>query len=189
MALTHRATDGAVTVRIVETEAYLGPEDWAAHSFPAAPATLLRSTGHLYVYRIYGLDCLNVVWTGTFPKRCCRPGGDGRSARPTTPDPTVHDGGWRWSRKPGRAMASIEPSGMDLLDGPLRFGRNHPERRASGRVSGLRRGRWARPYRFWIADERSSRAAGPGAASLRALEFAAIVAVSRSGPASLARAG
>jgi DNA-3-methyladenine glycosylase len=51
--------------RIVETEAYLGPEDAASHAAirpHAARAAFYREGGHAYVYRIYGLHwCLNAI--------------------------------------------------------------------------------------------------------------------------------
>lgn len=51
---------------IVETEAYLGTIDRAAHSWNGRRTPRVRSMylagGHAYVYRIYGLhDCFNVV--------------------------------------------------------------------------------------------------------------------------------
>lgn len=56
--------------RIVETEAYLGPEDAASHAAfrPGSHALFYGDGGYAYVYRIYGIHfCLNAIagTTGT----------------------------------------------------------------------------------------------------------------------------
>ena len=62
-----RQSDGWVGVlRIVETEAYLGAEDRASHAWgerrSRRNASLYLSSGHSYVYLIYGIHhCLNAV--------------------------------------------------------------------------------------------------------------------------------
>ena len=56
---------GACAGRIVETEAYLGLEDRAAHAsrgMTAQTKVIFGPPGHAYVYLIYGVyECLNLV--------------------------------------------------------------------------------------------------------------------------------
>lgn len=63
--LIRRNGDGAVAGRIIEVEAYVGPEDKACHASKGRTArtdVLFGPPGMSYVYLIYGMyHCLNVV--------------------------------------------------------------------------------------------------------------------------------
>ncbi len=64
--LIHEAPEGVTAGKIVETEAYKGPEDKAAHSFgnrrTPRTETMYGPKGHAYIYLIYGLYyCINVT--------------------------------------------------------------------------------------------------------------------------------
>jgi DNA-3-methyladenine glycosylase len=68
--LVHESPEGVTAGKIVETEAYKGPEDKAAHSFgnkrTPRTETMYGPKGHSYIYLIYGLYyCINVT-SGAF---------------------------------------------------------------------------------------------------------------------------
>ena len=160
------AADGTVGGRIVETEAYRGPEDRAAHSWRGLTprnAVMFGEPGHLYVYLVYGLHhCLNVVaGPGTKPEAVL--------VRALAIDEGIElararRGGVndrRLAAGPGNVGQALGVdrtlNGTDLLAGPVRV-----EPRA-GRAPGVERGprvgidyagAWvSRPWRFWIADD------------------------------------
>lgn len=171
--LVHESTDGLVAVRLVETEAYLGPEDLAAHSARGRTARnepMWGDPGHLYVYRIYGLhDCVNVV---------CGPGGKPEAVLLRAGEVVEGEAlartrrGWvAGGRSPvdsrrlasgpgnlGRALGIGRAlSGADLLAGPVRLA---PATSPPGRITRGPRigvgyaGVWAaRPLRFAITDD------------------------------------
>ena len=64
--LVHKSGEGVAAGIIVETEAYVGPEDKGAHSCGGVPtertAVMYGEGGFAYVYLIYGMySCFNVV--------------------------------------------------------------------------------------------------------------------------------
>lgn len=64
--LVHNTIEGTTSGMIVETEAYMGPEDKASHAFgnlrTKRTAVQFGTKGHSYVYLIYGTyHCLNVI--------------------------------------------------------------------------------------------------------------------------------
>jgi DNA-3-methyladenine glycosylase len=64
--LVHETCEGTTAGKIVETEAYLGPEDKASHAYgnlrTERTEVQFGAKGHAYVYQIYGMYfCLNVT--------------------------------------------------------------------------------------------------------------------------------
>ena len=166
--LVHDGPDGRVGGRIVEVEAYRGPEDLAAHSSrgrTARNAVMFGPPGHLYVYLIYGLHhCLNVVaGPGDKPEAVLiraleideglAEARRRRGARP--PDHRLASG-------PGNVGQALgvdrSLNGSDLLNGPVRVEARQgraPTLRRGPRVGVGYAGPWAdRPLRYWIADDR-----------------------------------
>jgi DNA-3-methyladenine glycosylase len=71
--LVHESLQGTTAGRIVETEAYCGPEDLAAHSSGGRRTerneVMYGQKGHAYVYLIYGMyHCVNLT-TGNVPAK------------------------------------------------------------------------------------------------------------------------
>lgn len=167
--------------RIVETEAYLGVEDKAAHSYggrhTARNAAMWGPAGHAYVYFIYGMHyCANVV---------ARRAGDPQAVLLRALEPLEGLDVMR-SQRAGRIPAArLKP--RDLCSGPARLcqalaidraldhadlvtgehlfierGRRVPSNRivASPRVGIDYAGEWAhKPLRFAVAAPRDRGAA------------------------------
>lgn len=152
---------------IVETEAYIGPEDAASHAHIRLGRTernrvMFGPPGRAYVYRIYGLHwCLNAV-TGAagYPAAVLI-----RAAQP------LHGAEWIASRRPGRPERDwlrgpgnlSRGLGIDarLNDHPLddcplwiMGGRHIAETalKVGPRIGITRAADW--PLRFWIAGNR-----------------------------------
>lgn len=160
--------------RIVETEAYQGPKDLAAHSSRGRTRrteVMFGAAGHAYVYLIYGFwDCLNVV-TGSI--------GTPHAVLIRGLEPVEHLREKTWG--PGllcRAMR-IDRSlnGADFCSSPLtlhapRRGDPKPVIERTTRIGVDYAGDWAhKPWRFFERDSPFVSTAR-GAATLRARERA-----------------
>jgi DNA-3-methyladenine glycosylase len=165
--LVRVAPEGSVGGRIVEVEAYRGPEDLAAHSSRGETprnSVMFGAPGHLYVYLIYGLHhCLNVVaGPGTKPEAVLIRAlalDEGIEVARERHGPTVADR--RLASGPGNVGRALGIdrglNGIDLLDGPVRIepraGPPPPISRGP-RIGVAYAGAWAsRPMRFWITDD------------------------------------
>jgi DNA-3-methyladenine glycosylase len=162
-----RLTVDAVTVRIVETEAYGGVgEDPGSHAYAGRTprnATMFGPPGRLYVYFTYGMHhCVNVVV-----------GAEGsasavllRAAEVVEGHAVVRDRRGTavserdWARGPARLCCALALSraddGRDLMTDPslrLDLGPAQPEEViASGPRVGLRQAA-DRPWRFWLVGD------------------------------------
>jgi|SRR6185437_15392223 len=158
MHLVH-AVGGTIRAgRIVETEAYQGPEDLAAHSSRGRTQrteVMFGPPGHAYVYFIYGFwHCLNIVTDAVGVPHAVLL----RALEPVT---GVADKTWG----PGllcRAMAIDKRlNGTDLcgdvlwLEKPVTVGRRPPRIARAERIGVDYAGEWARrPWRFYDRDSR-----------------------------------
>jgi len=71
--LVRETEKGVTSGRIVETEAYIGPEDMASHAYKSLRTRRTEvqygPKGHAYIYFVYGMYyCLNVTSGGIFGK-------------------------------------------------------------------------------------------------------------------------
>ncbi len=157
---------GVVTAgRIVETEAYLGPEDQASHAAmrPGSRAVLYGEGGHAYVFVNYGIHlCFNAVANpagrpGCVLVRALAPVAGVRvmaRRRGVAADhPRLASGPGNLTRALGITLAD---NGADLTRGALTI--EPPDapgefRIATGRRIGITRSAQL-PLRFWIAGDR-----------------------------------
>lgn len=164
--LVHDAPGLRISGRIVEVEAYQGPEDLAAHSArgrTARNAVMFGPPGHLYVYLVYGLHhCLNVVCgPGAKPEAvlvravALTEGIDQARERRGAAVPLE-----RLAAGPGNVGSAFGIdrglNGADLLAGPVRILRGALVDAvvAAPRIGVGYAGEWAdRPLRLYLADD------------------------------------
>jgi DNA-3-methyladenine glycosylase len=165
MRLVHSAPEGLTVARIVEVEAYQGPEDLAAHSSHGRTprnAVMFGPPGHIYVYFVYGMHhCMNIV---------CGPGEKpeavliraaaieeglplAQARRGPVPERRLAAGPGNLAKALGIDRAL---NGADLLRGPLHlaWGEAPGEVVSRPRIGVDYAGAWAaRPLRFLVPDD------------------------------------
>ncbi|GIW41706.1 MAG: putative 3-methyladenine DNA glycosylase [Candidatus Binatia bacterium] len=169
--LVHESPEGTAAGYVVETEAYRGPRDRAAHSFggrrTARNEVMYGPPGHAYVYFVYGMHyCFNVVVADVgvphavlvralLPVR-------GLDLMRERRGRSVEDR--RLCQGPANLCRALgidrRHNGADLLDGPLRIepGLEVPDRAVgrAARVGVSYAGADARrPWRFYVRGEPS----------------------------------
>ena len=155
---------GDVAVRITEVEAYDGADDPGSHAYRGQTrrnAVMFGPPGHLYCYFTYGMHvCCNVVCgSAGVPSAVLVRAGEvvagldvARSRRPGATDRDL-------ARGPARLCRALDiqlsDDGTDLVAGPvtLTLG-DEVDAVSTGPRVGLRAAP-ERPWRFWIAGERS----------------------------------
>lgn len=155
-------TAHGVRARITEVEAYAGPADPASHAFTRTPrsAIMFGPPGRLYVYRIHGHCCANIVTgvDGVASAVLLRSARiiDGldvaRSRRGAVDEAALARGPGNLARALGITMSDL---GTDVLGGDaidVRAAGKRGDRMASGPRVGVRRAA-DRPWRFWVADD------------------------------------
>lgn len=154
--LVHQQPDGVRIGRIVEVEAYLGPQDLAAHTSRGRTArtrAMFGPPGHAYVYLIYGMHhCMNVV---------AGPEGSGtavllRALEPVSDLPHATNGPGRLCKALG---ITLDHYGQDLCSNELYLANDGTaadfEIVSTPRIGVDYAGEWAdKPLRFYIAGNR-----------------------------------
>ena len=163
--LMHDAPDGRVAGRIVEVEAYQGPEDRAAHSWrgrTARNAVMFDQPGHLYVYLIYGLHhCANIVCgPGDKPEAVLLRAAAITDGMELARRRRGHAEDARLASGPGNLGAAFgidrSLNGVDLVAGPIRIARRAslPRVARTPRVGVDYAGAWARRrLRYLVPDD------------------------------------
>jgi DNA-3-methyladenine glycosylase len=166
--LVHAAPEGLAAGRIVEVEAYRGPEDLAAHSAggrrTVRTEVMFGPPGHAYLYLLYGMHwAFNIVAAKE---------GDPHAVLVRALEPfaglelmaarrRLAPGRRELTNGPGKVCAALgldrRHYGADLCAGPLFLAEGPPPRRIgrSARINVDYAGAWAaRPFRFYERESR-----------------------------------